>query len=354
MDHKDVIPASYQDFDDKSEESESEEDENGEEEDVFEAEEALSGLVYKPLLPGGGDDELDDVEDMESFEEGAVCPLTPLLPYRVRENIHLSEGECWLPSVESTERDEEDQGREERGKGEVAMEVENDGEEDVLGLVIPLVSIVITQPTPESERRKLEEEEDDEDDDVELEDLVVGAGDEQKAEAIGENKENTGRGSKAGNSRPTMVGSKEELEHEAEASLVTVTPLTPVMIHKVFEISGGGEIESDEKEEEEREAEGMAGTEVIIEANPDSFKENVKLEDDAKDGDGSGKGGGARKKRRSSLFSAVAKATSILRYFRGGTWPYRFITPPSYIPPKIPTLPPLLERRQSVSNPPDS
>ena len=63
---------------------------------------------------------------------------------------------------------------------------------------------------------------------------------------------------------------------------------------------------------EEREAEGMAGTEVIIEANPDSFKENVKLEDDAKDG-----GGGARKKRRSSLFSAVAKATSILRYCRG-------------------------------------
>ena len=94
--------------------------------------------------------------------------------------------------------------------------------------------------------------------------------------------------------------------------------------------------------------------EVIIEANPDSFKENVKLEDDAKDGDVSGKGGGARKKRRSSLFSAVAKATSILRYCRGGTWPYRFITPPSYIPPKIPTLPPLLERRQSVSNPPDS
>ena len=324
MDHKEVIPASYQDFDDKSEESESEEDENVEEEDVFEAEEALSGLVYKPLLPGGGDDELDDVEDMESFEEGAVCPLTPLLPYRVRENIHLSEGECWLPSVERTEKDEEGQGREERGKGEVAMEVENDSEEDVLGLVIPLVSIVITQPTPESERRKLEEEEDDEDDDVELADLVVGAGDEQKAEAIGENKENTGRGSKAGNSRPTMVGSKEELEHEAEASSVTVTPLTPVMIHKVFEISGGGEIESDEKEEEEREAEGMAGTEVIIEANPDSFKENVKLEDDAKDG-----GGGARKKRRSSLFSAVAKATSILRYCRGGTWPYRFITPPS-------------------------
>ena len=123
MDHKEVIPASYQDFDDKSEESESEEDENGEEEDVFEAEEALSGLVYKPLLPGGGDDELDDVEDMESFEEGAVCPLTPLLPYRVREIKHLSEGECWLPSVERTERDEEDQGREERRAGEVAMDV---------------------------------------------------------------------------------------------------------------------------------------------------------------------------------------------------------------------------------------
>ena len=57
----------------------------------------------------------------------------------------------------------------------------------------------------------------------------------------------------------------------------------------------------------------MAGTEVIIEANPDSFKENVKLEDDAKDGDVSGKGGGARKKRRSSLFSSVSKATTILR-----------------------------------------
>ena len=322
MDHKEVIPASYQEYDDKCEEEDGDEEEGvdgDEEEGVDEDEESLtttSDPAYTPLLPDEGEG-VDDVEEMESMEEEATCPLTPLLPYRQRENMYSSEDErqalgCMKPSVERNE-----------GKEEEAME-EDDSEDSVLDLVIPLVSIVITEPTPEIERRTLEgwlEEQEDEDN----EDLIPGDHDEEKKEEVEENKENIWPDSKAGNGKSIRVGSKKDSGEEAAA-------LTPELSQKIF---GGEETDSDEREE---------GGNEMIKATPDtveksqvksgiSFDEGVKAEEeDDKDGEK----GGARMKRRSSLFTSVTKATSILRYCKRPSIASRCITliTPTH-PPKV-------------------
>ena len=314
MDHKEVIPASYQEYDDKCEEEDGDEEEGvdgDEEEGVDEDEESLtttSDPAYTPLLPDEGE-EVDDVEEMESLEEEATCPLTPLLPYRQRENMYSSEDErqalgCMKPSVEGNE-----------GKEEEAME-EGDSEDSVLSLVIPLVSIVITEPTPEIERRTLEgwlEEQEDEDD----EDLISGDHDEEKKEEVEENKENIWPDSKAGNGKSIRVGSKKDSGEEAAA-------VTPELSQKIF---GGEETDSDEREE---------GGNEMIKATPDtveksqvksgiSFDEGVKAEEEEED-DKDGEKGGARMKRRSSLFTSVTKATSILRYCKRPSIASRCIT----------------------------
>ena len=313
MDHKEVIPALHQESNlEETEEEDKDEDEDGE------SMTTSSELVYTPLLPDEGEAEVDvDVEEMESLEEDEeACPLTPLLSYRERDNMDFSEDErqgC-MPSVESGERKVKER-KEEEKREEEAMEKKTDDEDSVLGLVIPLVSIVITQPTPEIEKRTLEgwlEEQEDEDD--ELVDLVAEDDDEENGDDIEEDKENIWANSKAGNAtKPIRVGSNMELGEEAAVvPSIIVTPVTPELNQKIF---GGGEVESDAREEEENEAK----EEEIKKANPDSleksqvksgisFSEDVKAEEDEKDDKG-----GARMKRRSSLFSTVTKATSILR-----------------------------------------
>ena len=104
---------------------------------------------------------------------------------------------------------------------------------------------------------------------------------------------------------------------------IIVTPVTPELRPKIF---GGEEIESEEREEEGKE---------MIKATPDtveksqvksgiSFDEDVKAEEED---DKEGEKGGARMKRRSSLFTTVTKATSILRYCKRPSMESRFITP---------------------------
>ena len=329
MDHKEVIPASYQEYDDKFEDPE-EEDRYEEEDDPFfeEVEEESESLTttsdpgYTPLLPDE-EEGVDFEEEMESLEEVA-CPFTPLLPVRQRDKMYFSEDERpgnRMTSIESNEIKEEEREEEERKEEEEAMEEdieqEEEEEDDMLDLVIPLVSIVITQPTPEIERRTLEgwlEEQEDEDDE---DDLEPGDDDEEKREEFEEDKENICLDSELVESSISTVGSNtRELCQEASASVpvIIVTPVTPELNQKVF--GACEEIETDEKDEEGKERE------ETIRATPEtpersqvkigiSFREDVKAEeDDDKDG---GKGG-ARMKRRSSLFSTVTKATSILRY----------------------------------------
>ena len=316
MDHKEVIPASHQEYNDNFEETEEEED-KGEVEDDDESMTTTSEIVYSPLLPDGEEQKEQedvDVEDMESLEDEEACPLTPLLSYRQRDNMYFSENErqgpCQRSSVERNGRKAEERKEEERKEEEV-MEEKTDDEDSLLGLVIPLVSIVITQPTPEIERRTLEGwlEEQEQDEDDELVDLVAEDDDEEKGDNNEGDKEKIRPNSEAGNAtKPIGVGSNMELSEETVAvPSIIVTPVTPELNQKIFEI------ESDEREDEAKEEE-------IVKANPDSLekgqvKSGIKFSEDVKadDGDKDDKGGGARMRRRSSLFSTVTKATSILR-----------------------------------------
>ena len=183
------------------------------------------------------------------------------------------------------------------------MEEEENDDESVLGLLIPLVSIVITQPTPEIERRTLEgwieEEEEDEDDG---EDLIAGDNEEKKEE---EDKENIEPDSKAGNEKSIRVGANKE---HGEVPAIIVTPVTPELSQKMI---GGEEIESDQREEEREEITKATAVEKSQVKSGISFNKDVKAEEeeDGKDGEK----GEARVKRRSSLFATVTKATSILR-----------------------------------------
>ena len=282
MDHKEVIPDSHQEYDDEFEESEDEydkeEDDKEEEED---SETTGSEPVYTPLLPDHEEEELVEeieVDDMESVEDEEAGTSTPLLQYHFSKEEKQG-GE--LVGVESN-----------RGGKD-----ENDKE--MLDLVVPFVSIVITQPTPELERRTregcLEEDHHDEEDD-----------DEMSAAELDDDhdKENT-----------TSSNQHESCSMGGVPSII-VTPVTPELSQKVFESNQDVEVESEEEEEKAK----IDNNEDIVEEARDSsekikIKGGIRFSQDSKpEEEGNNNGSGKeRLRRRSSLFSSVSKATTILR-----------------------------------------
>ena len=171
---------------------------------------------------------------------------------------------------------------------------EDENDKEMLDLVVPFVSIVITQPTPELQRRTregcLEEDQDDEMPAVELDD--------------NHDEENT-----------SSSNQHESCSMGGVPSII-VTPVTPELRQKVFESDRDVEVESEEEEEKAK----IDNNQDIVEEARDSsekikikggirFSQDSKPEEEDKN-NGSGK---ERLRRRSSLFSSVSKATTILR-----------------------------------------
>ena len=289
MDHKEVIPDSHQEYDDEFEESEDENDkeEDDEEEDDEEEEEDSettgSEPVYTPLLPDHEEEELVgevevDVDHMESVEDEVAGTSTPLLQYQFS--------------------------KEEKQAGWNAREMLDQGEDEndkeMLDLVIPFVSIVITQPTPELERRRTREGCLDENHDDEEED------DEMSAAELDEDHDK-------GN---TCSSNQHESCSMGGVPSIIVTPVTPELSQKVFESDQDVEVESEEEEEKAK----IDNNEDIFEAARDSsekikIKGGLRFSQDSKpeEEDKSTVNGKERLRRRSSLFSSVSKATTILR-----------------------------------------
>ena len=289
MDHKEVIPDSHQEYDDEFEESEDENDkeEDDEEEDDEEEEEDSettgSEPVYTPLLPDHEEEELVgevevDVDHMESVEDEVAGTSTPLLQYQFS--------------------------KEEKQAGWNAREMLDQGEDEndkeMLDLVIPFVSIVITQPTPELERRRTREGCLDENHDDEEED------DEMSAAELDEDHDK-------GN---TCSSNQHESCSMGGVPSIIVTPVTPELSQKVFESDQDVEVESEEEEEKAK----IDNNENIVEEARDSsekikIKGGLRFSQDSKpeEEDKSTVNGKERLRRRSSLFSSVSKATTILR-----------------------------------------
>ena len=294
-----MIPDSHQEYDDEFEESEDEYDkaEDDKEEDDKEEEEDSettgSEPVYTPLLPDHGEEELAEeveVDDMESVEDEEAGTSTPLLQYHFNKEEKQG-GE--LVGVENNRVGEGSDAREMLDQGE------DENDKEMLDLVLPFVSIVITQPTPELERRTredcLEEDHDDEEED-----------DEMSAAELDEDhdKEN-----------PSPSNQHESCSMGGVPSII-VTPVTPELSQKVFESDQDVEVESEEEEEKAK----IDNNEDIFEEARDSwekikikggirFSQDSKLEEEDKN-NGNCK---ERLRRRSSLFSSVSKATTILR-----------------------------------------
>ena len=289
MDHKEVIPDSHQEYDDEFEESEDKNDkeEDDEEEDDEEEEEDSettgSEPVYTPLLPDHEEEELVgevevDVDHMESVEDEVAGTSTPLLQYQFS--------------------------KEEKQAGWNAREMLDQGEDEndkeMLDLVIPFVSIVITQPTPELERRRTREGCLDENHDDEEED------DEMSAAELDDDHDKENTSSSNQHESCSMGG----------VPSIIVTPVTPELSQKVFESDQDVEVESEEEEEKAK----IDNNEDIFEEARDSsekikIKGGLRFSQDSKpeEEDKSTVNGKERLRRRSSLFSSVSKATTILR-----------------------------------------
>ena len=289
MDHKEVIPDSHQEYDDEFEESEDENDkeEDDEEEDDEEEEEDSettgSEPVYTPLLPDHEEEELVgevevDVDHMESVEDEVAGTSTPLLQYQFS--------------------------KEEKQAGWNAREMLDQGEDEndkeMLDLVIPFVSIVITQPTPELERRRTREGCLDENHDDEEED------DEMSAAELDDDHDKENTSSSNQHESCSMGG----------VPSIIVTPVTPELSQKVFESDQDVEVESEEEEEKAK----IDNNENIVEEARDNsekikIKGGIRFSQDSKpeEEDKSTVNGKERLRRRSSLFSSVSKATTILR-----------------------------------------
>ena len=289
MDHKEVIPDSHQEYDDEFEESEDENDkeEDDEEEDDEEEEEDSettgSEPVYTPLLPDHEEEELVgevevDVDHMESVEDEVAGTSTPLLQYQFSKEEK---------QVGWNAREMLDQGEDENDK-------------EMLDLVIPFVSIVITQPTPELERRRTREGCLDENHDDEEED------DEMSAAELDDDHDKENTSSSNQHESCSMGG----------VPSIIVTPVTPELSQKVFESDQDVEVESEEEEEKAK----IDNNEDIFEEARDSsekikIKGGIRFSQDSKpeEEDKSTVNGKERLRRRSSLFSSVSKATTILR-----------------------------------------
>ena len=298
MDHKEVIPDSHQEYDDEFEESEDEYDkeEDDEEEDDEEEEEDSettgSEPVYTPLLPDHEEEELAEevgVDDMESVEGEEAATSNPLLQYRFSKEEKQG-GE--LVGVEKNSGGEGLDAREMLDQGE------DENDKEMLDLVVPFVSIVITQPTPELERRTregcLEEDHHDEEDDEMLPTKLDDDHD----------KENTCSSNQ--HESCSMVG----------VPSIIVTPVTPELSQKVFESDRDVGVES----EEELEKATIDNNEDIVEEARDSSekiktKGGIRFSQDSKPEEEDKINGNCKERlrRRSSLFSSVSKATSILR-----------------------------------------
>ena len=294
MDHKEVIPDSHQEYDDEFEESEDEndkaEDDKDEEED---SETTGSELVYTPLLPDHEEEDLveeAEVDDKESVEDEEAGTSTPLLQYHFTDEQKQG-GE--FVGVESNRGGEGLDAREMVDQGEV----ENDKE--MLDLVLPFVSIVITQPTPELERRTregcIEENHHDEEGDDEMSAAVLDDD---------HDKENT------------CSSNQHESCSMGGVPSIIVTPVTPELSQKVFESDRDVGVES----EEELEKATIDNNEDIVEEARDSSekiktKGGIRFSQDSKPEEEDKINGNCKERlrRRSSLFSSVSKATSILR-----------------------------------------
>ena len=292
MDHKEVIPDSHQEYDDEFEESEDENDKEEEEEDEEEDSETTgSEPVYTPLLPDHEEEELAEeveVDDMESVEDEEAGTSNPLLQYRFSKEEKQG-GE--LVGVEKNSGGEGLDAREMLDQGE------DENDKEMLDLVVPFVSIVITQPTPELERRTREgcveedhhdEEEDDEMSAAELDD--------------DHDKENT------------CSSNQHESCSMGGVPSIIVTPVTPELSQKVFESDREVEVESEEEEEKAK----IDNNEDIVEEARDSsekikIKGGIRFSQDSKPEEEDKNSGKERLRRRSSLFSSVSKATTILR-----------------------------------------
>ena len=298
MDHKEVIPDSHQEYDDEFEESEDENDkaeddkEEDDEEEEEDSETTGSEPVYTALLPDHEEDLVEEVEvdDMESVEDEEVATSTPLLQY------HFSKEEKQGGELVGVEKNRGGEGWEAR---EMLDQGEDENDKELLDLVLPFVSIVITQPTPELERKTREgcleenhhdEEEDDEMSAAELDD--------------DHDKENT-----------SSSNQHESCSMGGVPSII-VTPVTPELSQKVFESDQDVEVESEEEEEKAK----IDNNENIVEEARDNsekikIKGGIRFSQDSKqeEEDKSNGNGKERLRRRSSLFSSVSKATTILR-----------------------------------------
>ena len=296
MDHKEVIPDSHQEYDDEFEESEDEYDkveEEEEEDDEEDSETTGSEPVYTPLLPDHEEEELVEeveVDDMESVEDEEAGTSTPLLQY------HFSKEEKQRGELVGVESNRGAEGWDARG---MLDQGEDENDKEMLDLVVPFVSIVITQPTPELQRRTregcLEEDHHDEEDD-----------DEMSAAELDDDHDKENTSSSNQYESCTMGG----------VPSIIVTPVTPELRQKVFKSDRDVEVESEEEEEKAK----IDNNEDIVEEARDSsekikIKGGIRFSHDSKpeEEDKSNRNGKERLRRRSSLFSSVSKATTILR-----------------------------------------
>ena len=293
MDHKEVIPDSHQEYDDEFEESEDEYDkvEEEEEEDEEDSETTGSEPVYTPLLPDHEElVEEVEVDDMESVEDEEAGTSTPLLQYHFSKE-EKQRGE--LVGVESNRGGEGSDARELLDQGE------DENDKEILDLVVPFVSIVITQPTPELQRRTregcLEEDHHDEEDD-----------DEMSAAELDDDHDK----------EKTCSSNQHESCSMGGVPSIIVTPVTPELSKKVFESDQDVEVESEEEEEKAK----IDNNQDIVEEARDSsekikIKGGIRFSQDSKpeEEEKNKENGKERLRRRSSLFSSVSKETTILR-----------------------------------------